>query len=224
MFKRRIAAAAESLRQRRDDWIAVTHAGVIHAAADHAGLPPEPVATLTGLLFEAGDGWSRWAAQSVDATSLRVGVGADHYGLGLLEIATKWLKDHGYEVIDYTPATSGGEIDYPGVAIAVASEVQVGNVDRGVLICGTGIGMSISANAVADVRAACVADPYSAQRAQASNDAQILTFGEQVVGPAIVPLLLEAWMSAQLENDRSLRKVTTILEYESSVRPPHQEV
>jgi ribose 5-phosphate isomerase B len=92
----------------------------------------------------------------------------------------------------------------------VAEQVATGAYERGVLICGTGIGMAMVANKVPGVRAACAHDPYSAERARKSNDAQILALGSQIVGPGLARTLLDAWLAAEFQGGRSAPKVAKI--------------
>src|SRR5215211_3906545 len=107
---------------------------------------------------------------------MRVAVGADHFGYELKEFVKAYLQDAGHEVVDYG-CFQGDEVDYPDVAAEVAAAVARGEEARAVLVCGTGIGMAITANKVPGVYAAVVSDPYSAERARKSNNAQVLCLG-----------------------------------------------
>ena len=97
--------------------------------------------------------------------------------------------------------------DYPDVGVALAEAVREGRFERGILICGTGIGMAITANKVPGVFAACCHDPYSAERARKSNDAQILTMGAQIVAPTLARVLVDHWLASEFAGGRSAPKV-----------------
>ena len=103
-------------------------------------------------------------------------MGADHFGLPLKNSIRDYLLKLGYQVVD-RGVNSTDPVDYPDMGAIVAEEVSEGKFERGILVCGTGAGMAIVANKVPGVRAVCVTDPYTAERAVASNNAQIITFG-----------------------------------------------
>ena len=102
------------------------------------------------------------------------------------------------------------DVDYPEVAEPVARAVAAGDVDRAVLVCGTGLGMAITANKVHGVRAAPVTDPYSAERAIKSNDARVLCLGSLVVGREVAKLLVDHWVDGEFAGGNSARKVAKI--------------
>lgn len=137
---------------------------------------------------------------------MRVAVGADLNGLELKEVVKAYLLADGHEVVDFGVA-SAEDVDYPDVAEPVARAVAAGEVERAVLVCGTGLGMAIVANKVRGVRAAPVSDPYSAERAIRSNDARVLCLGGQVVGRSVAPILIEHWLSGEFAGGNSGRKV-----------------
>jgi len=138
-----------------------------------------------------------------------VGIGADHHGFLLKELLKEHMADRGHEVVDFG-CHSIDEVDYPDIAIRVAQDVAAGEVERAVLICGTGIGMAITACKVPGVRAAAVADPYSAERARKSNNAQVLCLGAKIVGPENATLLLDHWLDSEFQGGASARKVAKI--------------
>jgi ribose 5-phosphate isomerase B len=140
---------------------------------------------------------------------MRVGVGADPNGYQLKELVKRHLADQGHEVVDFG-VQEGQDDDYPDVAEPVARAVAAGEVERAVLVCGTGLGMAIVANKVRGVRAAAVTDPYSAERAIRSNDARVLCLGALVVGPQVAPILVDHWMSGEFAGGGSTRKVAKI--------------
>jgi ribose 5-phosphate isomerase B len=136
----------------------------------------------------------------------RVVIGADHYGLPLKNVLRDYMRDLGYEVEDMG-VNSTDAVDYPDVGVALAEVVRAGKYDRGVLVCGTGAGMAIVANKVHGVRAVCVHDPYTAERAVASNNAQVMTMGSQIVGPEVAKKLVDIWLLSEYHGGRSAPKV-----------------
>jgi ribose 5-phosphate isomerase B len=140
---------------------------------------------------------------------MRIAVGADHYGYPLKESVKAHLTGLGHEVVDFG-VDDATPIDYPDVAVVVAREVAASRFERAILVCGTGIGMAITANKVPGVRAASVADPYSAERARASNNAQVLCLGARVVAPEVASILVDHWLAAEFQGGDSARKVSKI--------------
>ncbi len=140
---------------------------------------------------------------------MRIAVGADHLGLPLKDSVKRHLEAAGHEVIDYG-VNETTPVDYPDVAVEVARAVADGSFERAILVCGTGIGMAITANKVPGVRAANVADPYSAERARKSNDAQVLCLGSRVVAPEVAAILVDHWLDSEFQGGDSARKVAKI--------------
>lgn len=138
-----------------------------------------------------------------------IAVGSDEAGYALKELLAGFLRDEGREVVDFG-CHSLDPVDYPDVAFELARAVARGEHDRGILICGTGIGMAITANKVPGVRAAQAHDPYSAERARKSNDAQILTLGARVIGPELAKSLVRTWLASEFAGGPSARKVAKI--------------
>ena len=140
-----------------------------------------------------------------------IGIGADDAALELKSTLVEHLKEKGYEVKDYSPPSKeeaqSGEVDYPDVAVEVAEAVARGEHERAILCCGTGIGMSITANKVPGVRAAQCHDTFSAERASKSNDAQVLTMGQRVIGPELAKMVVDAWLESEFSGGSSARKV-----------------
>ena len=140
-----------------------------------------------------------------------VAIGCDPNASDLKKIVKRHLASLGHRVKDY----GSDDPIYANVAFALAKAVAAGRHDRGILICGTGIGMSIAANKVPGAFAALVADAYSAERSRRSNDANIMTLGSQVVGPELAKTLVTIWLSADFDKgSRSEPKVRRIREYE----------
>src|SRR5215217_7835453 len=133
-------------------------------------------------------------------------IGADDAAFELKEILAQHMRDKGYEVKDYG-VHSKDPVDYPDVAVEVAESVARGEHERAILCCGTGVGMSITANKVPGVRAAQCHDVYSAERARKSNNAQVLTMGGRVIGPENAKTVLDAWLASEFEGVSSAPKV-----------------
>jgi ribose 5-phosphate isomerase B len=140
---------------------------------------------------------------------MRIVVGSDHYGLDLKNLLKAYLAEQGH-TCDDLGTYSHDPVDYPDIALQVAEDIAAGKHERGILICGTGIGMAIVANKVPGVRAAQAHDVYSAERARKSNDAQIITLGSQIVGPELAKLLIDAWLRSEFAGGRSTPKVEKI--------------
>jgi ribose 5-phosphate isomerase B len=139
----------------------------------------------------------------------KIVVGSDHYGLPLKNVLRDYLRSLGLEVDDLG-VENDSPVDYPDVGALVAEAVSEGRYERGILVCGTGAGMAIVANKVPGVRAVCVMDPYTAERARASNNAQIITFGSQTTGTEAAKKLVDIWLESEYQGGRSAPKVEKI--------------
>lgn len=149
---------------------------------------------------------------------MKLAIGCDSAGPPLLDVVRAVLKERGIEFEDYGVDATDPTF-YPDVALTVSQRVAEGAVDRGVLVCGTGIGMSITANKVPGVRAALVHDTYSAERAMLSNNAQVITMGARVIGPELARKIVETWLDAEYEdNARSGPKVHRMDEIDAEFR------
>jgi ribose 5-phosphate isomerase B len=140
---------------------------------------------------------------------MKIAVGADHNGYRLKQRVAAHLIELGHHVADFG-CDDEGAVDYPDIAAPVARAVGRGDVDRAILVCGTGLGMAITANKIPGVAAASVTDPYSAERARKSNNAQILCLGAKVVGDELAILLVDHWLSSEFAGGDSARKVAKI--------------
>jgi ribose 5-phosphate isomerase B len=151
---------------------------------------------------------------------MRVAIGNDEAGFDLKEIIAKHLRERGVDVEDFGVASAQAVegIDYPDVAHRVAGEVAAGREARAILICGTGIGMAITANKVPGVRAAQAHDVYSAERARKSNDAQILALGARVIGPELAKSIVDAFLASDFAGGGSTRKVEKMNAVDASYR------
>lgn len=141
-----------------------------------------------------------------DKENTRLVIAADHLGVDLKRAIRDHLAAAGWSVADL--GVDGADpVDYPDVGAGLARRVAAGEFERGILVCGTGAGMAITANKVPGVRAVCVADPYTAERAIASNNAQIITFGQLITGPAVAQMLVDIWLANDFQGGRSAPKV-----------------
>lgn len=143
---------------------------------------------------------------------MKVAIGCDEVAIDLKNALIEALKEKGIEYTDFGVNTSE-PVDYPDIAAKVAKEVQNGNFDRAVLVCGTGIGMSICANKLKNIRAAVCHDIYSTQRSILSNDCQILTMGSLVIGKKKAQELLKIWLDIE-RTGGTVRKVKKIMALE----------
>jgi len=148
---------------------------------------------------------------------MKIAIGCDEAGYQLKELVRKYLVDLHHEVEDFG-TFDDRPVLYPDIAFAVAEQVAAGRFQRAILMCGTGIGMSICANKVPGVRAAQAHDTYSAERARKSNDAQVLAMGARVVGPELAKSIVKAWLESEFEPARSAPKVKRIEDYEARRR------
>lgn len=144
---------------------------------------------------------------------MKISIGCDEIAVGLKDSIKEYLINQTdveiEEVRDYGTEASK-PVDYPDIAEKVALSIANKESDRGILICGTGIGMALVANKIPGVRAAQVYDPYSAERARKSNDAQIMTLGALTMGPETAKYLVGIWLKSEFAGGRSTRKVEKI--------------
>ncbi len=140
---------------------------------------------------------------------MKVAIGSDHAGYQYKEIVKKYLKTKGFQVID-KGAYSEERVDYPVFGEAVGKAVASGEVDRGIVICGTGIGISISANKIKGVRAALCTNEYMARMARKHNDANVLAFGSRVLGIDVALGIVDEFFNTEFEGDRHEKRVKLI--------------
>ncbi|MCD5324059.1 MULTISPECIES: ribose 5-phosphate isomerase B [Pontibacillus] len=145
---------------------------------------------------------------------MKVIVASDHGGVNIRKEVTSLLEEMNIEFEDIG-CDCEGSVDYPDYAIPAAERVANGEFDRGILICGTGIGMSISANKVKGVRCALVHDLFTAKVTREHNDSNILAMGERVIGPGLAREIAKTWLSAEFEGGRHANRVSKISEYEA---------
>ena len=146
---------------------------------------------------------------------MKIAMGADHGGFSLKEIIKKHLVEAGHEVLDLGTHDTES-CNYPVYAEKVAYAVADKDADLGVLICGTGIGMSIAANKVMGIRAAAVSDCFTAQATREHNDSNIICLGERIVGPGLAMRIVDTWLEASFQGGRHQTRVDMICDLENN--------
>lgn len=136
-------------------------------------------------------------------------IATDHAGVDLKDYTVELLKEKGHEVIDLGPFDKE-RVDYPDYAVKVAQSVLADSDSQGILICGSGIGMSMAANRFHGIRAALCHDAYTAQVARGHNDANILCFGERIVGKGVAESIIDSWLASSFEGGRHAGRVEKI--------------
>lgn len=144
---------------------------------------------------------------------MKIAFGCDHGGYDLKEDVIEFLKSRDIEVLDLG-TYSTASVDYPDYGKAVGEAVQSKEADLGIVICGTGIGISLAANKVEGIRAAVVSDTFSARMARMHNNANVLAFGARVVGKGLAIDLVKAWLDTSFEGGRHERRVDKIMAIE----------
>lgn len=144
---------------------------------------------------------------------MKIGIGNDHSALEMKAEIIDYLTERGCEVVDYG-TNSTESCDYPIYGEKVARAVAAGEVDQGILICGTGLGISLAANKVKGIRAAVCSEPYTAKMARLHNDCNILAFGARVIGPELAKMIVETWLDTEFEGGRHQRRVDLITKIE----------
>ncbi|HJA11999.1 MAG TPA: ribose 5-phosphate isomerase B [Candidatus Mediterraneibacter merdipullorum] len=145
---------------------------------------------------------------------MKIGIGNDHSALELKAEMIDFLKEKGHEVVDYG-TDSPASCDYPVYGERVARAVVSGEAEQGILICGTGLGISIAANKVKGIRAAVCSEPFTAKMARAHNDCNILAFGARVVGSELAKMIVETWLDTEFEGGRHQKRVDLITAIEA---------
>ncbi len=146
---------------------------------------------------------------------MKVAIASDHGGVNLRKEIMKLMDEMGIEYVDFGP-NGEASVDYPDYALPVAEKVAKGEFDRGILICGTGIGMSIAANKVKGIRCALVHDVFSAKATRQHNDSNILAMGERVIGPGLAREIAQIWLTTEFEGGRHERRVCKISDIENN--------
>ena len=145
---------------------------------------------------------------------MKIAIGCDHVGYELKKRVIDHLTEKGHEVVDFgTDSTE--RTDYPIYGEKAANAVASGECDRGIVICGTGIGISISANKVTGIRCVVCSEPYSALLSRQHNDTNMLAFGSRVVGGDLALMIVDAWLSGEYEGGRHAKRVQMISDIEN---------
>ena len=145
---------------------------------------------------------------------MKIAIAADHGGYEYKDILTAYLTEKGHTVEDMG-CFSGDSVDYPDYAIPLGERVSNNEFDRGILLCGTGIGMSVAANKVSGVRCALCAETVSARLARAHNNANVLAMGARVIGIEMAKAIIEVFLETQEESGRHARRVEKIKKYDA---------
>ncbi|MEK8131675.1 ribose 5-phosphate isomerase B [Paenibacillus filicis] len=152
---------------------------------------------------------------------MKIAMGADHAGYRLKDELKPFIESLGHEVVDYG-CNCADSVDYPDYALKVCEEVVSGGADKGILICGTGIGMTIAANKVPGIRCALVNDLFSAKATREHNDSNVLSLGERVVGPGVAQEIVKIWLETEFSNgERHLGRIGKVkaLEDKYAIHP-----
>ncbi|MBW7475093.1 ribose 5-phosphate isomerase B [Paenibacillus oenotherae] len=146
---------------------------------------------------------------------MKIAIGADHGGYRLKDELVPLMQSLGHEVVD-VGCSCDQSVDYPDYALPVCDLVAQGKADRGILVCGTGIGMSIAANKIPGIRCALVHDTFSAKATREHNDTNVLALGERVIGPGLAQDIVRIWLETPFSHtDRHVGRVNKIKEIES---------
>lgn len=151
---------------------------------------------------------------------MRIALGCDHRGRQAIDELVPVLEGVGHEVVEHGGCKGDSQpCDYPDRAWLVANSVRCGEADRGILVCGTGIGMCMAANKVPGVRAAVALDELSARLSRSHNDANVLCMSADMLGQTLLHRIVETWMDTPFEGGRHVRRVAKIHEIETDIDP-----
>lgn len=145
---------------------------------------------------------------------MKIAIGCDHGGIVLKDSVLEVLKEKNIEVID-TGCFDTSSVDYPDYALKVAELVSSGEVDSGIIMCGTGIGISIAANKVKGIRAAVCHDMFTAEMCKRHNNANILSLGGRVISPELAKDMVRIWLDSEFEGDRHINRLNKIKDIET---------
>ena len=146
---------------------------------------------------------------------MRIAIGSDHVGMELKPLIIDYITELEHEVEDFGTYDTN-RTDYPVYGKKVAEEVVSGNFDKGILICGTGVGISIAANKVKGIRAIVCSEPYSAMLSREHNDTNILAFGSRVIGSEVAKMIVKSWLETEFEGGRHAGRIEMISEIEKN--------
>ena len=142
-----------------------------------------------------------------------IALGSDHVALEFKASIANYLIESGYEIKDFG-TFSPERVDYCDIGIMVAEAVAQGNCEKGLLCCGTGVGMCISANKVRGIRAVVCSEPYSAKASREHNDTNVIALGARVVGIELAKMIIDAWLTTEFEGGRHSTRLDKIARYE----------
>lgn len=146
-------------------------------------------------------------------SALTVAIASDHGGIELRKSIVQLLESLGITYQEFGPETPES-VDYPELAFTVSEKVQSGEVDRGILICGTGVGMSIAANKVPGIRCALVGDTFTAHATREHNDSNVIALGARVIGPGLASDIVKIWLHTEYEGGRHANRIDQIKAFE----------
>ena len=150
---------------------------------------------------------------------MKVGFGCDHTGIEMKQALMEHMKQKGYECVDYGAYdAAGGKVDYPVPGEKVAAAIMAGEVEKGVLVCGTGIGISLAANKVTGIRAAVCSEPVSAGLATKHNNAHIISMGARIIGIEMAKAIVDAFFDSSFEGGRHAGRVQMIMDIEEKYK------
>ncbi|MEG0360372.1 MAG: ribose 5-phosphate isomerase B [Longicatena sp.] len=145
---------------------------------------------------------------------MKIAIGNDHVAVEMKNQIKDYLIQKKYEIIDFG-TNSSERYDYPIAGEAVANALKQKEVELGILICGTGVGISLSANKIRGIRAVVCSDPYTARLSKQHNNTNILAFGSRVIGIELAKMIVDEWLSAKFEGGRHQKRIEMIQEIES---------
>ncbi len=146
---------------------------------------------------------------------MKIGIGNDHAAVEMKNVIKEHLEERGFEVVNFG-TDSSESFDYPVAGYQVGRAVASGEVDLGVLICGTGVGISLAANKVTGVRACVCSEPYTAKLSRMHNNTNIIAFGARVVGSELAKMIVDEWLDAEYEGGRHQRRVDMLTEIDET--------
>ncbi len=152
---------------------------------------------------------------------MKIMIGSDHAGFELKEKIVDHLKTAGHDVVDIG-TTDTRSVDYPRYAFRVARAVASGTAERGILVCGSGIGMSMAANRIAGVRAVLASEPYTAKMSRRHNDSNVLCLGGRFTGPDMALEIVDTWLREDFEAGRHVRRVDLLDSLASAPDQPEE--
>ena len=145
---------------------------------------------------------------------MKIGIANDHSAVDMKNELVSWLEENGYEVVNYGTDTNDS-VDYPFYGEKLANAVTAGEVERGIAICGTGIGIGIACNKVRGIRCCSCSEPYSAEYSRRHNNANIVSIGARVIGIEMAKMIVNAFLTTEFEGGRHERRVDQLMDIEA---------